>query len=290
LKTVAKAIGHGLHAVVSRKGLIAGLYLKSLGQVCRSLPDGHWKQFVANSIHTVNWPEMNLGRVNSRFPGGELEVTLVPHIAEFDFQALINRRLTYEEEVFRWLSTRSYLTVVEIGANVGWFSLYFAKRFSSASVYAFEPSRKAFSRLLTNVAANDPSNLCVFNCAIFSEAGFLSFHEPAGHLTNGPLNPSFAATFSQQVVTTPAPVLAASAMEQFFARPPVLIKVDVEGAEPELLRSLEPLVARHRPDLLIEVLPVTAAALNDLRFVQDGSYRLFHIRPEGLPAGKVCRD
>ena len=158
--------------MVSRNGLIAGLYLKSLGQVCRSLPDGHWKQFVANSIHTVNWPEMNLGRVNSRFPGGELEVTLVPHIAEFDFQALINRRLTYEEEVFRWLSTRSYLTVVEIGANVGWFSLYFAKRFSSASVYAFEPSRKAFSRLLTNVAANDPSNLCVFNCAIFSEAAF----------------------------------------------------------------------------------------------------------------------
>jgi FkbM family methyltransferase len=275
-------MGYGLHTAASRNQCVAELYLDWLGHLCRSLPDGAWKQFVSNSIHSVKWPAVRLKNVKTWFPGGGLEVTLVPHLDEFDFQAHLYRHLMYESEVFQWLATRSYLTVVEIGANVGVFSLYFAKRFPKACVYAFEPSREAFSRLLANVTANGHPNLFVFNCAIFSESGFLNFHEPAGHLTNGSLNASFASLFSQQLITTPVPALAASAMESFFARPPILVKIDVEGSEPQLLQSLEGLIDRHRPDLLIEVLSVTEAALNELRFVRDGSYRLFNIRPEGL--------
>jgi FkbM family methyltransferase len=250
--------------------------------VCRFAPDGRWKHYLFNSIRSVRWPEVRLRSVKTRFPVGELAMNLVPHVDEFDFQAQIYRYLQYEAEVFRWLTTRSYLTVVEIGANVGVFSIFLAKRFPKASIYAFEPSRKAFSRLLTNVMTNGCSNLFVFNCAIFSESGFLDFHEPVGHLTNGSLDASFASLFSSQVITTPVPVLAASTLESFFARPPVLVKIDVEGAEPQLLHSLENLIAAQRPDLLIEVLPHTEGSLNELRFVRDGSYRLFSIRPEGL--------
>jgi FkbM family methyltransferase len=282
LKSTAKKLGHVLHAAASRNRWVAELYLDSLGRVCRLAPDGAWKQFVVNSIHSVEWPAVRLSAVKTRYSGGELAVNLVPHLNEFDFQAQIYRHLRYEAEVFRWLGGRSYQTVVEIGANVGVFSLYFAKRFPDASVYAFEPSREAFSRLLTNVMANGVQNLFVFNCAISSESGFLSFHEPVGHLTNGSLDASFASLFSPQVITKPVPVLAASAMESFFAQPPVLVKIDVEGAEPQLLRSLEGLIDRYQPDLLIEVLSVTESALNELRFVRDGSYRLFNIRPEGL--------
>ena len=75
--------------------------------------------------------------------------------------------------------------------------------------------------------------------------------------------------------------MEASSIKPFFGRPPVLVKIDVEGSEPQLLRSLEALIDRHRPDLLIEVLSLTEAALNELRFVRDGTYRLFNIRPEG---------
>jgi len=282
LRSIGKKLGYGLHSAVNWNQWIAKLYLDWLGHLCRSLPDGEWKEFVSNSIHSVEWPAVQLKSVKTWFPGGGFEVTLIPHLNEFDFQAHLYRHLTYEAEAFRWLASRSYLTVVDIGANVGLFSLYFAKKFPKACVYAFEPSQEAFSRLLANVTANRHANLFVFNCAIFSESGFLNFHEPVGHLTNGSLNASFASLFSQQIITTPVPVLAASAMESFFARPPVLVKIDVEGSEPQLLQSLERLIDRYRPDLLIEVLSVTEGALNELRFVRDGSYRLFNIRPEGL--------
>jgi FkbM family methyltransferase len=282
LNSIARKLGHGLHAAVSRNRWMAGLYLNCLGRLCRFAPDGAWKESISNSVHSVEWPEVRLRAVKTRIPGNDLEMTLVPHLHEFDFQAHVYRRLPHEPEVFNWLTTRTYSTVVEIGANVGVFSIYFAKRFPEASVYAFEPSRTAFSRLLTNVTANGCPNLFAFNCAIYSESGFLNFHEPVGHLTNGSLNEEFASIFSQQVVTTPVPVVAASAMESFFARPPLLLKIDAEGSEPQLLQSLSELIRRHRPDLLIEVLPVTDAALNDLPFVRDGSYRLFNIRPAGL--------
>src|SRR5580693_415106 len=160
---------------------MAGLYLNCLGRLCRFAPDGAWKESVSNSVHSVEWPEVRLRAVKTRIPGDDLEMTLVPHLHEFDFQAHVYRRLPHEPEVFNWLTTRTYSTVVEIGANVGVFSIYFAKRFPEASVYAFEPSRTAFSRLLTNVTANGCPNLFAFNCAIYSESGFLNFHEPVGH-------------------------------------------------------------------------------------------------------------
>jgi hypothetical protein len=85
--------------------------------------------------------------------------------------------------------------------------------------------------------ANGYPNLYLFNCAVFSESGFLDFHEPEGHLTNGSLSKPFASGFSGHVIST-LPVMAASAPEPFFTRQPAPIKIAVEGAEPELLRSL----------------------------------------------------
>lgn len=284
MRRFAKEFGRILHAGVSRSKLLTLWYVALLGQVCRALPDGRWKQFVSNSIHNEEWPKVSLKPVNTTFPDGVLKAVLIPHLNEFDFEVQIYSRMEYESETFHWLATRSYRSVVEIGSNVGFFSIYCAKRFPDAVVYAFEPSRAAFSRLLANIDLNPCSNLFAFNCAIFSQSGFLNFHEPEGHLTNGSLDPSFASIFSSQVVSTPVPVLAASAMETFFERAPVLVKIDVEGAEPEVLRSLAELIERHRPDMLIEVLSVTEQALNEFELFRDGSYRVFSVRPEGLVA------
>ncbi len=280
MRSLVKKAGKLLHSTVSRNRTLAICYLRALGQVCRALPDGNWKQFVSNSIHSVTWPEFALSPVSVRFPIGDLQATIEPHLGEFDFSAHLNQRLAYEPEVFLWLESRAYNAIVEIGANVGVFSLYLAKRFPAARVYSFEPSRLAFSRLLANVQRNPCPNLVPFNCAIFSTSGFLKFHEPVGHLTNGSFSAEFAGLFSDQVVTTLVPALAASSMADFFESPRVLLKIDVEGAEPHVLAAMRDLILEHRPDLLIEVLPSTVAALNELSFLTD-AYRLYSIQPSG---------
>lgn len=97
----------------------------------------------------VAWPESVLGprevtlATNTQFK-------LQPHNGEFDFAALLGGRLHYENEVFTFLESRMnlYDAVIEIGSNVGVFTVYFGKKLEGRGgrVYAFEPSKKAYAR------------------------------------------------------------------------------------------------------------------------------------------------
>ena len=269
-----------MHGGLRHSHSLSRLYLNSVGPLIRALPEGSWKSFVANSLNEVAWPDLALPPATAIYPGGQVTATLVPHLGEFDFQLHLSRHLTYEPEVFAWLHGRQYATVIEIGANVGVFSLFLAKLFPQAHLHCFEPSRLAFSRLLANLAANpEVQNLFPYNCAVYSTTGFLSFHEPVGHLTNGSFHQDFAQQFAA-TKTTFVPALSPSCLEPLLRPGPILIKIDVEGAEPELLQSLEGVLRQYQPDLIIEVLPTVEAALNQMNWLRR-QYRLFSLRPEG---------
>lgn len=60
-------------------------------------------------------------------------------------------RKVYDAPRIRWKEAR---TIVDIGAHVGAFSLYAARRSPAANVYAFEPEPVSFGYLQTNVAQN----------------------------------------------------------------------------------------------------------------------------------------
>jgi FkbM family methyltransferase len=276
LKSAARVAHQGL----CHSHALSRAYLRSLGAVAKAMPDGGWKNFVANSLQETTWPEVALPTAAAVYPGGQVVARLVPHLGEFDFQLHLSRHLAYEPEVFHWLNGRQYATILEVGANVGVFSLFLAKRFPQAKVYCFEPSRLAFSRLLANLAANpEVDNLYPYNCAIYDTAGFLTFHEPVGHLTNGSFHADFAGQFAA-TKSTFVPAMTPAALEPLLAQTPILVKIDVEGAEPELLQSLEPLLRKHQPDLIIEVLPTVEKALNDLAWLRD-LYRLYSLQPAG---------
>jgi FkbM family methyltransferase len=169
--------------------------------------------------------------------GSDTVVRLTPHPGEFDFEALFERQLSYEREVFAYLESRMdrYDAVLEIGANVGVFTLFFAealrRRGPTRRVFAFEPSVEAFSRLLENLRQNEIANVSAFNCAA-AETGLVSFFEPRGHLTNGSMDPEFAALFSGEVVKRGVVAVGGThiaALVAGFDR--LLLKIDVEGAE-----------------------------------------------------------
>jgi FkbM family methyltransferase len=67
--------------------------------------------------------------------------------------------------------------VVDVGANIGAFSLYQAMVKEAGSVIAFEPSPDAFVRLAKNVQINGLLNVRVVNAAVGDKQGVLSFSE-----------------------------------------------------------------------------------------------------------------
>jgi hypothetical protein len=59
----------------------------------------------------------------------------------------------------------------------------------------------------------------------------------------------------------------------------VLVKVDVEGYEPDLMAAFKDIVLRYRPDFLIEVLTGTPEALERLDYLH--TYDRLLLTPEG---------
>jgi FkbM family methyltransferase len=252
----------------------------------------HWlprkaRQQIRNSIHAVRWPEITL-RPRTVTLGRSTKVRLRPHFDEFDFEALLGPRLDYEREVFEFLEPRicDYDVVIEVGANVGVFTTFVANIALATSralkLYAFEPSRTAYARLLDNLQLNKVDDVQTFNCAVGDRTGIVDFFEPQGHITNGSFNREFALRFSNEVRRTTTLVVNADLLNEFVGDSDrLLIKIDVEGAEPVILAALERLVRRLKPDLLIEVLPLTTADLNRIPFLTECGYKLLHLTGGG---------
>jgi FkbM family methyltransferase len=67
--------------------------------------------------------------------------------------------------------------VVDVGANIGVFSLYQSMVKRAAQVIAFEPSPEVFPRLVKNIDINSIKNVRLVNAAVGDESGMLSFAE-----------------------------------------------------------------------------------------------------------------
>jgi len=286
---IVRKAGKSFHGLVARSDLASQVYFWVMPHISRRL----WpavQQRLRNSINSVAWPNIAL-RPRSVKLGNHTEVLLCPHLQEFDMEAALSRRLDYEQEVFAFLETRMmrYGSVIEVGANVGVFTLFFAKRLTGktgpGNIFAFEPSRQAYQRLLQNLEINQISNVVPFNCAVGSRLGLFPFFEPAGHLTNGSLDADFARHFASAVNTLPVLVVDGSFFESLPGlQDPVLLKIDAEGSEAPVLSSLEHFIRSHRPDVVIEVLPQYEAKLNAVTFLKRCGYRFFNIAPTGLVA------
>jgi len=187
--------------------------------------------------------------------------------------------MQYEQEVCSWLAERRYDVVIEIGANVGFYSVLFSLMLPEARIYSFEPAQTAFRRLLENLDLNKRKNVVPFNCAIASAAGLLEFYEPKGHLTNGSMNRAFAEAFGS-VSVAKVPSLSGKELRALVEhRKRMLIKIDAEGLEPQILCSLQPLILAERPDMIIEVVHDAPQQLNQIEFLRE--YRLYQLLPEG---------
>jgi hypothetical protein len=67
-------------------------------------------------------------------------------------------------------------------------------------VIAFEPSREAYGRLLSNLSERRDHVVMPFNAAVGVSSGFQMFYEPEGHLTNGSFLKKFSEIFPRLYV------------------------------------------------------------------------------------------
>jgi len=158
---------------------------------------------------------------------------------------------SYELEVQRVLQERLKPGSVfyDVGANIGFYSLLAARQ--SAQVFAFEPDVQNAKSLERHVSLNSlGAKIEVIRAAVFSTSGFVAL-EPAdsarGH-GNAHVGPD--TEHSHPTVKVPCTTLDDFAREHVV---PDTIKIDVEGAESNVLKGAEELFTQSRPHLICEV-------------------------------------
>jgi FkbM family methyltransferase len=136
---------------------------------------------------------------------------------------------TYDTDGIDWAAAAN---IVDVGANVGAATIWMARRAPAARIVAVEPSPEALASLRGNVKANGlEDRVTVVGCALGAVAG-------TALLATG------GTTVSQgvKVATGPSVPVAvknlASVMESADMVTVDVIKMDCEGAEYEIIRSM----------------------------------------------------
>jgi FkbM family methyltransferase len=142
------------------------------------------------------------------------------------------------------------MTFYDIGAGIGFFSII-AAALAGGTVICFEPLPKNAKRIGYNAKLNHLTNIVVKTEAIAQEDGEVAFNvSEQPHLSKLALLGDVVHPI--ETITVPARCLdTAIAVDQL--PPPGLIKIDVEGAEGEVLKGGTATFQKYRPLLLIEL-------------------------------------
>jgi len=123
---------------------------------------------------------------------------------------------------------------LDIGANLGLFSLLAARNPDCRRVVAFEPIPRTFDILCRNIAHNSAALVRPVRGAIHSSVGLtVAMQCPPAHSGMAKVTHGVGGTFDVPVITT-------AMLDEIVGTPQaVMAKIDVEGAEPEVLSVLK---------------------------------------------------
>jgi FkbM family methyltransferase len=150
-----------------------------------------------------------------------------------DFSDLHVVRETFGSEVYDLPPGFEPRTILDLGANIGASVLWFHRRFPDAEIHAVEPDRRSLEKLRRN--AGGLPGVTVHHAAVAGEDSERTFYEAQRGWES-----SFVASAARsgQAATVTALSLPAL-MREYVGRERVdLLKLDVEGAEWEILPSV----------------------------------------------------
>ena len=156
----------------------------------------------------------------------------------------IIKRKTYEPHMVSFIRehVRPGMTAVDIGANVGFFSMLFASIVGpTGRVLSFEPNTENCRLVLISAESNGFKNIKLFPLALSYERGYALLRAAIG--SNGMVVPSDA----EALLDPRCAVVPCDRLDNLVRDRVDFIKIDVEGAEYLALSGAEDVLRRDRP-------------------------------------------
>lgn len=219
--------------------------------------------------------------------------TVIADLAEFrifsnladDAVGKVVRDGNYEPEVsaiFRRV-LRPGMGVLDIGANIGYFSLLSATLVGAAGhVFAVEPNGQNAKLLEASRRLNGFDQITLVHIAAGAETGILALHTSHSTGTTSGLPDEIGALLAARIV----PSVALDAIVPHDQRID-LIKIDVDGGEYVAMRGCQEIIRRHRPAIISEFSPELLPGISGvsgedyLRWFGQQGYEVAVIEPDG---------
>jgi FkbM family methyltransferase len=158
---------------------------------------------------------------------------------------------------------------VDVGANLGYYTVIAGLAVGNrGSVTSFEPLTSIRTRLIRNISLNGLSNVAVRPEVVGSQTGPVAFYEPVD-VTNLGLGSMVKPSGDYRAYQ-----LACVRLDDALGAVPRLVKIDVEGAEPEVFEGARELLRREdAPVVVFESHNLDRAA----GLLRDAGYRVWLI-------------
>lgn len=161
-------------------------------------------------------------------------ITVTPPLSILEEKLLIYG--IYDEGVL--LQAQTFLSpddlVLDIGANIGWYSLNFSNWLGkSGSVISFEPSKRNCDRLLDNARANGFDNIRIEHCALGDREDTVPLFMGADDDCGGFRLTQNTSQLHEMTQMNRLDTLLNSEEKNHVS----IIKIDVEGSEPLVIKG-----------------------------------------------------
>lgn len=189
-------------------------------------------------------------------------------------------------------------TVIDVGANIGLWSLLAARRVGRGAVHAFEPAPTTFARLQRNLDLNGTGNVIVNQLAVDRQAGTATFHTAVDSNSGG-------AGYLQRPGAPTAITVECTTIDDYCRVHGIervgVLKLDIEGAEWLALQGAEALLTGAEPPAIFMELDGDLTAQlgwepgDVLDWLGDRGFRFFNATDGGSlvetgSSGRASRD
>jgi len=155
----------------------------------------------------------------------------------------------YEPWAWKYIRIEENSVVIDIGAHIGLYTIPIAKIAKNGFVVAIEPNPDNFKCLIENIRLNSLRNVITLNIAAWNDDCELNLFRGYSSAWHSVIRSRYV---TDQTVRVRAKKLD-DVVKELGLNKITLIKIDVEGAEFQVLQGLKSTLQQFKPDLLIEI-------------------------------------
>jgi FkbM family methyltransferase len=245
-------------------------------------PNFKGKLTLADKIYHLKPEAISTNKIGKMNPGHKMLLNINDRIQRRMFVKKSHEPET-EIHLKNFLATsKSFL---DIGANVGYFTLMAKATNPQIKVFSFEPNPNNVRKIEENINLNQFQDITLSSSCVSDMAGEVSFSVPPvnesgwGRITNDhlPLD-----NFTH--ITTKSITIDQLINENYFGKHiPDLVKIDVEGNEFKILKGAKDFLKNHSAILCIELnepclLDCGSSSDEIIGYLKDFGYKCFAIK------------